>query len=143
MAIKTLYLVAEIGGVLAILALVGSFFVRRWFLKVPLLLLVPVLLAPAGLLAAIYNPWLVDARFRTFRQFYHDIRPGMTREDVLVAMERRYPEGGPRKRPTIMVDEPEHLGFFMNPETEREPNCEGIFLGLKGGRVTTVGYGED
>ena len=67
----------------------------------------------------------------------------MTREQVLAAMDQRYPTNGSRKRPKIMDDTPESLGFFMNPETSREPNCEGIFLTLERGRVTRKVYSPD
>lgn len=35
------------------------------------------------------------------------------------------------------------LSFFMNPETSREPNCEGIFLTLEASRVTKKVYSAD
>jgi hypothetical protein len=40
-------------------------------------------------------------------------------------------------------DTPDGLGFFMNPEASREPNCEGIFLRLEQGRVTKKTYSPD
>jgi hypothetical protein len=42
-----------------------------------------------------------------------------------------------------MSDEPDSLGFFMNPESSREPNCEGIFLKLEAGRVVSKEYSPD
>jgi hypothetical protein len=102
-----------------------------------------VFLAPAGCVVLVLFPELVDGRFRTYKAFYHDIHAGMTRDQVLAAMERRYPAGGKRKRPTIMSNTSTNLSFFMNPETSREPNCEGIFLMLDGGRVTNVVYSPD
>ncbi len=102
-----------------------------------------IFLLPAGYLFVGLNPWLVDSRFRTYRAFYRDIEVGMTRDQVLAVMERRYPADGLRKRPKIMDDTSQRLGFFMNPETSREPNCEGIFLALEGGRVTKIVYSAD
>ena len=108
-----------------------------------MLVLALVLIAPAGYVFFAFHPEFVDGRFRTYKAFYRDIQIGMTREQVLEALERRYPPDGQRKRPKIMDDTPERLGFFMNPETSREPNCEGIFLTLEQGRVTKKDYSPD
>jgi len=62
---------------------------------------------------------------------------------VLAALDRRYPKSGARKRPKVMEDTAESLGFFMNPETSREPNCGGIFLKLEQGRVKSKVYSPD
>jgi hypothetical protein len=86
---------------------------------------------------------LIDARYRTYRNLFNDIRVGMTRDEVMAAVNDRYPSHGPRKRPTIYDDTVEHLGFFMNPEVGAEPNCEGISLTLKEGRVTQKRYSPD
>lgn len=58
-------------------------------------------------------------------------------------MDARYPKNGKRQRPRIMQDNPGSLGFFMNPETSREPNCEGIFLDFKDGRIVSKAYSPD
>jgi hypothetical protein len=102
-----------------------------------------VFLLPAGYLLVALNPWLVDSRFRSYRAFYRDIEIGMTRNEVFEALERNYPADGPRKRPKILNDTAEGLGFFMDPETSREPNCEGIFLRLESGRVSAKSYSAD
>jgi hypothetical protein len=99
--------------------------------------------APAGLFLVVAHPELVDSRFATYKAFYRDIRGGMNRADIDALLARRYPSAGSRKRPNIMEDTPERLGFFMNPETSREPNCEGIFLTLHDGRVTEKSYSPD
>ncbi len=67
----------------------------------------------------------------------------MTRDEVFAALDRHYPPTGPRKRPKILRDDTDSIGFFMNPEKSREPNCEGIFLTLKEGRVITRIYSPD
>jgi len=58
-------------------------------------------------------------------------------------LDRHYPASGPRRRPKVMTDEPGRLGFFMDPERYREPNCEGIFLTLTNGRVAGKWYSAD
>jgi hypothetical protein len=65
-----------------------------------------VLIAAVAALLAFY-PELVDARFRTYKKFYGHIQVGMTREQVLAAMEQRYPTRGRRKRPNILNDTPD------------------------------------
>ena len=67
----------------------------------------------------------------------------MTRDEIFTLLEHRYPARGPRQRPTILADEPTTLDFFMNPESSREPDCEGIFLRLTDGRVTRKDYSPD
>lgn len=116
---------------------------RNGLVTAVLAVLAMLLLVPPVFVVMALNPELVDARFRTYKAFYGDIEVGMTREEVLAAMECRYPAAGPRQRPEIMDDTPMRLGFFMNPETSREPNCEGIFLTLQGGRVVSKGYSAD
>ena len=67
----------------------------------------------------------------------------MTRDEVNLLLDRHYPELGARQRPKVMEDTSERLGFFMNPETSREPNCEGIFLSIREGQVIAKSYSED
>ena len=100
-------------------------------------------LLPSLLVVAVRHPELVDARFRTFRRFHAEIRVGMTRTEVMDLVGRHYPAGGVRWRPTVMEDTPERLGFFMNSEGASEPNCEGIFMTMDGGRVVSVSYSPD
>jgi hypothetical protein len=42
-------------------------------------------------------------------------------------LERSYPKVRVRQRPTVMNDMAESLGFFLNPETSREPKFESPF----------------
>ena len=67
----------------------------------------------------------------------------MTRAEVFEAVDRRYPQTGIRMRPRVMKDDPGNLGFFMNPEGQGEPNCEGIFLSLELDRVKSKQYSMD
>ncbi len=89
------------------------------------------------------NPWLVDVRFRAYRNFYREIRIGMARSQVMALVQRHYPAGGPRWIPKVMEDTASRLGFFMNPEGSREPNCEGIFLTMADDRVAKIDYSAD
>lgn len=136
-------LIAAVGAVAALVTVIVACRARSGFVTALMFVLALVFIAPAGYLFLAFRPEVVDGRFRTYKAFYRDIQVGMTREQVLAAMDRRYPADGPRKRPKIMDDTPESLGFFMNPETSREPNCEGIFLTLERGRVTKIVYSAD
>lgn len=90
-----------------------------------------------------FYPWLIDSRFRTYRDFYKDIKIGMTHDQVIEVAKKHYPDGGQRKFPIVMRDNSSELGFFMNPEGDSEPNCEGIFLRFDEGKVTTITYSAD
>jgi hypothetical protein len=136
-------LFAAVGAVAAVIAAIVACRARSGLVMAMMLVLSLVFIAPAAYLFLAFHPQIVDGRFRTYKAFYRDIRIGMTREQVLAAMELRYPADGPRKRPKIMDDTSARLGFFMDPETSREPNCEGIFLTLERGRVTEMVYSPD
>ncbi len=136
-------LAAVICGVLALTALITAWLVRRIAVRMLMIFLAVIFIVPAAFVFVALNPWLVDSRFRTYRAFYKEIQIGMTRGEVLSAMERHYPAGGPRKRPKIWADASEELVFVMTPETSREPYCEGILLALKKGCVTKKDYSPD
>lgn len=136
-------LAAVIGAGAALAALVVAWLVRSSVVKAMMILMALVFMVPAAYVFVGLNPGLFDSRFRTYQAFYKDIELGMTREQVLTLLERHYPADGSRKRPKILNDTPDALGFFMNPETSTEPNCEGIFLTLEGGRVTKRVYSAD
>ena len=136
-------LVAVVGALAALIAIVIACRAKSGLVIVLMLFMALVFIAPAGYVVVGLHPELIDGRFRTYKAFYRDIQNGMTREQVLAAMNRRYPAGGIRKAPKILEETPEALGFFMDPESSREPNCEGIFLTLEGGRVTRKRYSPD
>lgn len=115
----------------------------RWTARILCASLGAILCLPAAYVYLAFHPELIDARYRTYKAFYGDIREGMTREEVLSLVDRHYPLSGPRQPPKIMQDTPERLGFFMTAETSFEPNCEGIFLTLQGGRVSRKDYSPD
>jgi len=136
-------LIAAVGALAALAAIVIACRAKSGLVTAMMVVLALVFIAPAGYVFLAFHPELVDGRFRTYKRFYRDIQMGMTREQVLATMEQCYPTNGSRKRPKILSDTPEGLSFFMNPETSREPNCEGIFLTLETGRVTKIVYSAD
>ena len=136
-------LIAAIGALLALIAVVVACMARTGGLRVLMIVLAWVFLLPAASVFLAFHPELVDGRFRTYKAFYSDIQIGMTRDDVFAVLDRLYPKEGARQRPKVMGDTPDSLGFFMNPETSREPNCEGIFLKLENGRVKSKDYSPD
>jgi len=141
--VHPIILIAVFGALAAVVAIVIACRAKRKLVTALLIVLAVVFILPAGYVYLAFHPELVDGRFRTYKGFYNDIRVGMTREQVLALMDEHYPAGGPRKRPRIIGDTPRSLDFFMNPETSREPNCEGIFLMLEEGRVTRTVYSAD
>lgn len=137
------FLVAAACVVGAVVVLIFLLRLKGGGARIALSLLFLLLMVPPLYVFAALNPWLVDARFRTYRVFYRGIEIGMTRTEVLAALDRHYPTNGPRLRPQVMRDSTDDLGFFMNPETSREPNCEGIFLRLRDGKVSGKTYSPD
>ena len=101
------------------------------------------LASPAILLGLIVAPYYLDPRMLAYKRFYREIEVGMTRKEVLDLATMRYPVGGRRGFPTGMEDGPDQLGFFMNPERDREPNCDGIFLTLRNDVVLSKQYMAD
>jgi len=136
-------LIATGGALAALVAIVIACRAKSGLVTAMMVVLALVFIAPTGYVFLAFHPDLVDGRFRTYKRFYGDIQVGMTREQVLTAMEQRYPTNGPRERPKVLNDTPEGLGFLMNPEPSREPNSEGIFLALESGRVTKIVYSAD
>ena len=136
-------LIAAAGIVIAFLLLLGSIVSLKGGARIGVAGLAVILLLPAAWFFAALNPWLTDARFRAYRSFYQDLKPGMNRDEVMAQVAVHYPASGERKAPKVMEDTPERLGFFMNPEHSREPNCEGIFLSFRDGRMISKGYSPD
>lgn len=116
----------------------------RWIpARVLLGLLALLMLVPAGAVLHTLFPEVLDPRFRAYRSFYRELRPGMTRDEVFAALGRHYPASGPRRRPKLLDDDGRRIGFFMDPEHSAEPNCEGIFLQMADGRVVSKAYSAD
>lgn len=141
--IHPIFALAVLGLVATLILLITAFRVRSAGLKVLLVLISILTLAPAGLVVLAAFPEWVDARFRSYKTFYAEIQPGMTRDEVMAAQARIYPEGGPRQKPRIIMEDAASLTFFMHPEDSTEPNCEGIFLGFKDGKVASKTYSPD
>lgn len=136
-------LIATVSTLLALGAIVVACVVRSNGVRALMIVLGLAFLLPAGFVFVASHPELIDGRFRTYKAFYRDIQIGMTRDEVLSVLDRHYPASGIRQRPKTIADEPERLGFFMNPEGSREPDCEGIFLTLEQGRVSKKDYSPD
>ena len=139
----SIFVLAALGVMASLILLVTVFRVRSAGLKVLLLLVAIVTLTPAGLVVLAAFPEWVDARFRSYKAFYAEIQPGMTRDEVMALQARVYPDGGPRQKPRIAIEDDTSLTFFMHPEDSTEPNCEGIFLAFKDGKVTSKTYSPD
>lgn len=142
-ALHPLIIAAAAGLVVALLVLLFAWKARNSTVKVAIVIFTVIALLPVGSVFVALSPWLGDSRFQTYREFYLDVKDGMNREQVFAVMARHYPPDGPRMRPKIMEDTAQRLGFFMNPESSREPNCEGIFLALEGNRVVRKEYSAD
>ena len=143
-SIHPIVVLAVLGVVAALSLLVTVLRVRRVGLKALLVLIAITTLAPAELVVLTLYPEWVDARFRSYKAFYAGIQLGMTREDVMVVQAKVYPEGGPRQKPRIIVDEVESLTFFMNAEVpDSSVDCEGILLAFKEGKVIAKTYSPD
>lgn len=138
-----IFVLAALGVVGTGIMLITAFKVRSKGLKVLLVLIGLATLAPAGMvLVAMYPEW-VDARYRSYKDFYAGIQLGMTREEVMDLQARIYPAGGSRQKPQIMMEDERGLTFFMHPEDLAEPNCEGIFLGFENGKLKSKTYSPD
>jgi hypothetical protein len=136
-------LIAAVSALAALVTIVIAYRAKSGLITAMMLALALVFIAPTGFVLVAFKPELIDGRFRAYKRFYRDIQVGMTREQVFEVMEERYPTNGLRKRPLLIQDTPQGLGFFMNPETSSEPNCEGIFITLEAGRVSNLSYSAD
>lgn len=113
-------------------------------MKALLVMLAIVSAAPAGLVVMVSYPEWIDPRFRAYKDFHAAIETGMSRSEVMALLEKHYPEGGARSRPTIFLEDEDSLNFFMHPEDgHSEPNCEGILLKLDNDRVASKTYSPD
>ena len=141
--IHPFFLIAGFGVLIAAVLVFFGCRARSGLATAIMLFFALVFFLPAGFLFLQFHPELFDSRFRTYKAFYDDIKVGMTHDQVIGAMETRYPKNGKRQRPKIWADTPDQLKFFMNPESSREPNCEGISVSLTNGRVASKDYSPD
>jgi len=142
-SIHPIFLIAAAALLGAIACIVFACLAGQWLRRSILIVTALILVAPSGLVLAILKPELVDARFRTYKRLYRDIEVGMTRAEVMNLLERHYPSDGKRLPPTLLEDTDTRIGFFMNPEGSREPNCEGIFLQMQDDAVVKKSYSAD
>lgn len=138
-----LFVLAALGCVATVIMLITACKVRRAGLKLLLVLISVVTLAPAGLVLVALHPEWTDERLRTYKDFYEGIQLGMTRAEIMDWQARQYPAEGVRKRPLIMIEDDRSLTFFMDPENAAEPNCEGIILAFKEGKLKSKTYSPD
>ena len=138
-----IFVLAALGVAATVLMLIIAFRVRSLGLKLLLVLISLLTLAPAGLVVVSAYPEWIDARYRSYKTFFADIQLGMTREEVMAVQDRLYPADGPRKKPSIILEDERSLTFFMHPEHATEPNCEGIFLAFENGRLKSKTYSPD
>ena len=139
-----IFVLAVLGIVATVIMLITVFRVRSAGLKVLLVLIAVLALAPTWMVLVAVHPEWVDARFRSYKAFYEGIRPGMTRDEVMALQAQLYPAGGPRQKPRIFMEEDENLAFFMDPEDPRSSvDCEAILLDLKEGKVVAKTYSPD
>lgn len=137
------FVLAVLGLVGAVIMLATVFRVHHRGLKAMLLLFALAMLTPAGLVLMALHPEWTDLRIRTYKDFYEHIHLGMTRAEVMEIKARLYPADGPRKVPTIIAEDETSLTFFMHPEDETEPNCEGILLTFEEGKLKSKTYSPD
>ena len=116
---------------------------RRMVTKVFWGLVAACFLIPSAILFIGRNPWLVDARYRTFQLFYWNIRMDMSRQEVIAEMQNWYPPDEPRMAPKIEEDSADKLEFKMNPESNTLKDHEGIVLKMQEGRVIGKSYEAD
>lgn len=142
-AVVVLLIISAVTLIGAIASFVFAWRVSSWIVRSILIMASVVLLAPAGLALICFKPELVDGRYKTYKQFYRDIHTGMSRSEVMALVEKHYPETGQRLLPKVIDDSEGRLAFHMNPEGEREPNCEGICVNLQQGKVVYKFYSRD
>lgn len=137
------FVLAALGLVGAVIMLATVFRVHHRGLKLALVLFALAMLTPAGLVLMALHPEWTDARIRTYKDFYEGLQLGMTRAEVMDVKARLYPADGPRTVPTIIAEDETSLSFFMHPEEETEPNCEGILLTFAEGKLKSKTYSPD
>ena len=105
-----LILLAAVGAVAALIAVVIACRARSGFVTAIVLVLALVFIAPTAYVFLAFHPELADGRFRTYKAFYRDIQIGMTREQVLGAIER------PRECCVLLSS--------IRPQRSRGENCK-------------------
>lgn len=79
---------------------------------------------------------------KPYRRFYNSIHNGMTRAEVMAELHRQFPVRGRYPVPALRNESDSQMMFFLDPK-QSAYNAEGVFLGLKNGRVTGKVYSPD
>lgn len=118
--------------------------IKKW-----LQIAITALLCAAAIPGAFYllralamKPELVDGRYRSFKKFYRRIEIGMNREEVFRIQGICYPANGSRQAPQMAAGLHD-VWFTLNPEGQREPNCEMFGVRFDQGKVASKSYSRD
>ena len=65
---------------------------KRAIVTAMVIMLAFALMIPVGCFFTVFHPEFIDGRYRTYKRFDRDIHVGMTREQVLAAMENDIPQ---------------------------------------------------
>ncbi len=141
--VHPIILIGVTSAVVALIAVITACRTSKGMVRMLAFVTTLIALVPAISLIVALNPWMADARFRTYRAFYQDVEVGMSKADVQKLLAEYYPTNGARGYPQTVYDDATQLGYFMNPEHSREPNCEGIFLSLSNSIVVSKSYSAD
>lgn len=113
---------------------------QNWFPRLFFSLATLVVVVPTVIIIAGQNPWVIEPRYRAYKQFYWSIGRAMTRENVMEELDKRYADGSGRLRPTIVQDSDDRLCFHMNLEGGGGIEGEEILLKMEAGRVVGKEY---
>ncbi|CAN5567132.1 hypothetical protein BH09VER1_BH09VER1_48430 [soil metagenome] len=130
-------------GLLAAFALIVMCFLGNKWMKISLFAIALLCSVPALQAVLAYHPELVDNRFRTYKEFFADLHPGMNHDDILFTEQKYYPSGGERELPKLATDSPALMIFYMSPEDEKGPLHECITITLDQGRIIGTKYSRD
>ena len=97
-------------------------------------------LTPSIILYVGRNPWLVDARYRTFMMLWWNIRIGMTQEEVQNQIKSLYPPNGQQKPPLFYPVAAGKMEIQLAPEVNDTPGHESIILKIQGDQVLGIKY---
>lgn len=96
----------------------------------------------AWLFMAVY-PELRDPRYKTYRAFYGDIQPGMSRAELDGLLDRHYPPRGARTRPSLGPESSGYVYLFMDPEGSKKRDIMGVLVKMQDGKVLDKEYVAD
>lgn len=129
-----------VGLIVGVIAGVLAWRSRGRLSKVMLGLVAVCVLTPSAILYVGRNPWLVDARYRTFMMLYWNIRIGMTEEEIQARIRSLYPLKGEQKSPLFYPGGGGNMEIQMAPEATDTFGHESIILKMQGGQVLGIKY---